>query len=232
MGLESIGQGLLFALTGGAKGYGTAVADQAEEARKNQAKMDENQQLEELRLQREKKILEMKQQFETDNLPNELEKIRARAKAASASDPATEALRWAQADKARNDVERDKEARASDKDIQKQREDLAKAKLLAKNDPSLQSLVDARQTKLDTMLGNRNKTDPLSSGVAAAKAVLADFEATDEQKANARNFLDNALQGQAGSKPASAGQEVRYDSAGNGYIKGPDGKPQLVSKAK
>lgn len=231
MGLEALTYGLLGAIGGGAK----AAQDKAMFEREQEAKREDERARTERELAIEEQRMRLRAQFEKDNLPNELEKItakyKAEAQARKEADPAAEELKRAQAAKAWNDVERDKEARAFEKDIERQRQDLAKAKQLAKNDPSLQPLVDARQTKLDTMLGNRNKNDPLSSGVAAAKAVLADFDASEDEKATARNFLANALQGQGGQNRPAA-QDVRYDSAGNGYIKGPDGKPQLASKAK
>jgi len=41
--------------------------------------------------------------------------------------------------------------------------------------------------------GSKDRNDPLSSGVSAARAVLADIDSSDTEKAQAREFLANAF---------------------------------------
>jgi len=82
----------------------------------------------------------------------------------------------------------------STKEIVDARRSLAEAE--AKNinlNGAMQNIVDAKKAKLNTLSGAKNTTDPLSSGVSAAKTVLADIDARDEEKATAREFLANAL---------------------------------------
>jgi len=149
MGLE---QALTYGLMGALGGGASAVKEQADEARKRDAEIADQNAKTERDLAIEQRRWELKAKFEDSQLPNELKKIEALAKAEGAarkeSDPAAEALKWEQVNKLRND-------RATEKEIKEMRQKLSQAENLARNDPSLAPLVEERRAKLNTMLGSK-----------------------------------------------------------------------------
>ena len=99
----------------------------------------------------------------------------------------------------------------SAKEIMNARRELADAE--AKNinlGGAMQNIVDARKAKLNTLSGEKTSTYPLSSGVSAARTVLADIYASDKDKAKAREFLSNALNGLNQGKPTSGTGIIDY----------------------
>ena len=145
MALErALTQGLLGMVGGGAK----VIQDQEKFDRENAAKQSAEQERSERDMAIEERKLRLAGQIRREQLPDRLKEIEAEARAkerGQAASPDNE-LRAAQAEELRNKIARDKE-------IEQLRKDLAKAENLARNDPSLQSLVDARRQKLDTLLG-------------------------------------------------------------------------------
>lgn len=86
--------------------------------------------------------------------------------------------------------------------------------------------VAAYRKALD--VGRPGHDDPLSSKVSAAKAILADFDSTDEQKLTARDFLASNLKSgvqklPSGSPKISTYEEYQALPKGTTYI-APDGQ--------
>lgn len=145
MGLEqALTHGLLGAVGGGAK----VIQDQERQDRESAAKSAQDAARSERDLAIEERKLQMAAKFKHDQLPDDLARIKAEAQARESAKSGTpdNELRAAQAEEQRMKNAREKE-------IAELRKDLAKAESLARNDPSLQSLVDARRQKLETLLG-------------------------------------------------------------------------------
>lgn len=145
MGLE---QALTHGLLGMAGGGAKVIQEQEKFNRENAAKQSAEQERSERDMAIEERKLRLAGQIRRDQLHDDLARIRTEAQARESAKSGTpdNELRAAQAEDLRNKI-------AKDKEIEQLRKDLAKAENLARNDPSLQSLVDARRQKLDTLLG-------------------------------------------------------------------------------
>ena len=81
--------------------------------------------------------------------------------------------------------------------IRKDREERSKTidELNAAVDANDRPSIERAQRKLDGLNRKASHIDPMSSHVSAAKAILADIEASQDEKARARSYLAGALNG-------------------------------------